>query len=371
MTRVLITGGAGFIGSHTADMLIENGYKVTILDSLVESVHRGKKPDYLNKKARFMLGDVSKKKPWEKCLKDTDIVMHLASLTGISQSMYTPDKYCTANINGTAMLYETLLMNKKAKSRIKKIIIASSKTIYGEGAYRCTSHGIKFPELRGLNQLKKKDWEFHCPECEKAMECAPIPESKPANLLSMYAMTKYSAERMAIMYEPALQIPTVAFRYFSVFGERQSLSNPYTGVCSIFLSRILNGNQPVIFEDGQQVRDFIHVQDVARANLLAVKKEEFSGVYNIGSGKGQSIKNVALMISKILGKKTEPKITEGFRYGDTRNDLSDNSKIEKCLGFKTKISFENGISRLIEWSSRTEAKDLFDRAEKERLRILG
>jgi len=369
--KVLVTGGAGFIGSHTVDLLVNEGYKVRIVDSLIEQVHKGKKPSYLNKDAEFILGDVSNGNNWKRWLDGVEIVIHLASMTGLGQSMYKPSDYCISNIDGTARLFESLIKNTKIRKNIKKIIVASSKTIYGEGAYKCSEHGMIFPPLRTIEQLNKKDFELHCPHCSKVMQTMPIPEEKPPNCLSAYAITKYATENLAMIYGPTLNISTVAFRYFSVFGPRQSLSNPYTGVCSIFLSRIINSRQPVIFEDGSQIRDFVYVEDVARANLMALKKENFQGVYNLGTGIPQSIKQVAAAIGEVLGKKVAPKITHDFRYGDTRNDLSDNSKIEKALGFKPKISFKEGIENLVEWGKNTRALDSYDKAEKERLELLG
>src|SRR3989338_2226092 len=231
--KVLVTGGAGFIGSHTVDLLVNEGYKVRIVDSLIEQVHKGKKPSYLNKDAEFILGDVSNGNNWKRWLDGVEIVIHLASMTGLGQSMYKPSDYCISNIDGTARLFESLIKNTKIRKNIKKIIVASSKTIYGEGAYKCSEHGMIFPPLRTIEQLNKKDFELHCPHCSKVMQTMPIPEEKPPNCLSAYAITKYATENLAMIYGQTLNIPTVAFRYFSVFGPRQSLRNPYTGVCSI------------------------------------------------------------------------------------------------------------------------------------------
>ena len=369
--RILVTGGAGFIGSHTVDLLIENGYEVRIVDNLLQQVHQGKKPAYLNRKAEFVKGDVADPAGWKKWLKDTDVIIHLASMAGLAQSMYEPAAYCNANIQGTANLYETLIKNPELSKKIKTIIVASSKTIYGEGAYKCKQHGLQFPELRPLEQLQRHDWELHCSKCNKTMETAAIPENKPAQNLSVYALTKYTTEKLALLYGTPLNIPTIAFRYFSVFGPRQSLSNPYTGVCSIFLSRIKNKQQPVIFEDGNQVRDFIFVADVARVNLLAVQKADATAVYNVGSGIGTSIYQVAATVSKVLGAKVQAQVTNDFRYGDTRNDLSDNGKVERELKFKPRYSFTDGIKELIKWGETEKAVDSFEKAELERKKLLG
>ena len=219
--KALVTGGAGFIGSHTVDLLVENGYDVRIVDNLLEQVHNSKKPDYLNKKAKFIKGDVSELKSWKKWLDNVDIVIHLASMAGLAQSMTEPEKYCSANIQGTANLYETLVKNLGIRKKIKKIIVASSKTLYGEGACKCREHGMQFPELRPLEQLKKKDWELHCPKCARVMQAVPIPEEKPPQCLSVYAMTKYATEKLAMMYSSTLGINTVASGIF-LFSARGS-----------------------------------------------------------------------------------------------------------------------------------------------------
>src|SRR3989338_5929054 len=298
--KILVTGGAGFIGSHTVDFLIEKGYDVRIVDNLIDQVHHGKKPSYLNPKAEFIKGDVSNLVSRKKWLQDVEVVIHLASMAGIGQSMYEPSIYCNANIQGTANLYDTLIKKPDVRKKIKKIIVASSKTIFGEGAYKCKEDGVIYPELRPLAQLKKKDWELHCPKCGNVMQTIPIPEEKPHQCLSVYALTKYATEKLSLMYGYTLNIPTIAFRYFSVFGARQSLSNPYTGVCSIFLSRIKNNQKPIIFEDGNQTRDFTYVEDIARVNLLALEKAKDTAVYNVGSGKGVSIKHAASTIGEAL-----------------------------------------------------------------------
>ncbi|MEM5814510.1 MAG: NAD-dependent epimerase/dehydratase family protein, partial [Candidatus Aenigmatarchaeota archaeon] len=263
--KILITGGAGFIGSHTADLLIENGYKVRIMDMFDRQIHQSKIPEYLNEKCEVVEGDVRNAGAWRKNLAGIDVVIHLAARTGIGQSMYEPASYSNHNINGTAMLYDVLLKNTELRNNIKKIVVASSKTVYGEGAYRCKSHGTVYPKTRSIEQLKKGDWEVRCPQCCEPMEPIGIKEEKPPQAPSVYGMTKFATERLAIMFGEALSIPTIAFRWFSAYGPRQSLNNPYTGVCSIFLSRLKNGNQPVIFEDGRQLRDYVFIKDVAKS----------------------------------------------------------------------------------------------------------
>lgn len=369
--KVLVTGGAGFIGSHVTDLLIEKGHDVRILDNLETQIHGGKKPDYVNTKAEFIKGDISSMDVWKKSLENVDAVIHLAASTGIGQSMYQPLKYLSSNIIGTTILYELLLNNPDIKKSIKKIIVASSKTIYGEGSYKCKTHGVIYPEQRTIEQLKKKEWELHCPYCNEEMEPVGIKEDKPPQNLSIYALSKYSTERIAMMFGNAFQIPTTAFRGFSCFGPRQSLNNPYTGVCSIFISRIKNNNQPVIYEDGKQLRDYVYVEDFATAILLALEKGNKTDSYNVGTGVPVNLMDVTKTIAGVLGSDIEPKITGEFRVGDNRHDFADVSKIKKDLGFKPKFTFRKGIEELIKWSQDIETTDKFGQAEMERKKYFG
>jgi len=369
--KILITGGAGFIGSHTADLLIENGHQVRVMDIFDRQIHQGKRPEYLNKKCEVVEGDVRNADAWKKNLAGIDVIIHLAARTGIGQSMYEPASYSDHNINGTAMLYDVLLKNPDLKKGIKKIVVASSKTVYGEGAYRCKSHGTVYPETRSIEQLKKGDWEAHCPQCGEPMEPIGIKEEKPPQTPSVYGMTKFATERLAVMFGEALSIPTIAFRWFSAYGPRQSLSNPYTGVCSIFLSRLKNRNQPVIFEDGKQLRDYVFIKDVAKSNLLAVKHLERSGVYNIGSGKPADLVEVSDTLAELLGSDIRPKFNGEFRAGDTRHDYADISKAKRDLGFKPDWSLKDGLRQLIDWGETQKAEDRFLEAERERKEKLG
>jgi dTDP-L-rhamnose 4-epimerase len=369
--KVLITGGAGFIGSHTSDLLLKEGFKVRVFDNLEPQVHGGKKPEYLNPKVEFFYGDIKNKDQWKKILEGVDAVIHLAGMVGIGQSMYQPVRYLHANTIGTAFMYEAILENENLKKSIKKIIVASSKSIYGEGAYKCKKHGIVHPQPRLSNQLEKHDWEVHCPLCNDYVVPIGITEEKPVQNLSVYALSKYDTERLAIDFGNALNITSVAFRYFNVYGPRQSLNNPYTGVAAIFLSRVKNNNPPIIFEDGKQTRDFIFVEDIARANLLALEKAEKTDVYNVGTGVPITIGGVADIITDLVGSKVEPEITEKFRAGDNRHDFADITKISKEMGFKPKWSLKQGFSELIKWSETQRSVDKFDQAEKERLKYFG
>jgi len=364
--KILVTGGAGFIGSHTVDLLVENGFDVRILDNLENQAHRGKKPEYLNSKAEFIAGDITNLSVWKKSLEEVDAVIHLAAMTGIGQSMYQPSRYLATNILGTAKMYDALIGNPKIKRNIQKIVVASSKTIYGEGSYECKTHGEVYPELRPEEQLRKRDWEVHCPICNTYVKPIKIKEEKPAQNLSVYALSKFATETLSLMYSNILRIPTIAFRYFSCYGPRQSLANPYTGVCSIFLCRLKNDKSPIIYEDGKQVRDFVFVKDIAAANLLALKKTEKTGVYNIGSSVPTSIINIANIIRNILDVDIEPTITQEYRIGDTRHDFTDISKAERELGFKPNWKVKEGLMELVKWSETEEAIDMFEQADEER-----
>lgn len=367
--RVLVTGGVGFIGSHTVDLLVEKGYGVRVLDNFEPQVHGSNKPEYLNPKAEYLFGDVTRKEDWLKALDGVEAVIHLAAIVSVSQSMYQPVRYLTVNSLGTANMYEVLLEKMEIRKRIKKIIVASSKSIYGEGAYLCRTHGTVYPGLRSREQLMKKDWEVHCPFCGEYVTPTAIAEEKPIQNLSTYALSKYDTERIAVNFGFALKIPTIAFRYFNVYGPRQSLNNPYTGVIAIFSSRIKNNNQPIIFEDGKQIRDFIYVEDVARANLLALESDK-EGVYNVGTGKPSSVLEVAKTLIKLFNSNIEPKITEEFRIGDNRHDFADISKIRRELGFEPRYDLKRGLEKFVKWGEDQEAIDMFEEAERERRKYL-
>jgi dTDP-L-rhamnose 4-epimerase len=367
LTKVLITGGLGFIGSYTADALRKQGYKIKILDSLEQQAHNGKKPAWANNKDETIIGDISEIGTWEKALADVDYIVHLAGVVGISQSMYQPARYIYVNSVGTTNMYEVLLKDKNIRKRIKKIVAASSKTIYGEGSYLCKTHKVVFPGMRSQEQLEKKQWEVKCPHCGVETKPVGITEDKPPQNLSVYALSKYGVERLAEMYADTLGVPTITFRYFSAYGPRQSLSNPYSGVCAIFISRVKNGNGPTVFEDGQQIRDFVYVEDIAGANVLAIKKEKVErGIFNIASGVGTSILDVGQTITRIMDPKIKTKVTEKFRVGDTRSDFADISKAREELGFQPRWTLKKGLEELVRWSEKQKAEDRFSESEAER-----
>jgi dTDP-L-rhamnose 4-epimerase len=301
--KVLVTGGAGFIGSYLVDALVERGYAVRIFDNLSEQVHGPgqKKPGYLNKDAEFVLGDVRDYDALKKALRDVHIVFHEAAAVGIGQSMYQIREYVETNAMGAANILHFIA---NEKHRMRKLLVASSMSVYGEGAYTCERCGIVFPKLRPIDQLKKKDWEMRCEHCGKAVKAVATDEHKPLYPTSIYAITKRDHEEMFISTGFAYQVPTIALRYFNVYGARQALSNPYTGVAAMFSARLLNNNAPIIFEDGLQSRDFTHVSDIVQANMLALDagNDADYAVFNVGTGVSTSVLNMAGHLRSCLGK---------------------------------------------------------------------
>lgn len=365
MEKVLVTGGAGFIGSHLTDALLKEGYKVVVFDSLETQVHGEKQhvPEYLSSEVELIKGDMRSREDLEKAMKGVDVLFHLAAAVGVGQSMYQIQKYVEVNALGTAILLD-ILANKNHS--ISKLLVASSMSIYGEGKYKCKECGIVFPKLRDEQQLKKGKWEILCPNCLEEAVPLPTDEDKPLFPTSVYAVSKRDQEEACLCVGKAYKIPTVALRYFNVYGPRQALSNPYTGVAAIFSSRILNNKPPSIFEDGLQSRDFIHVSDIVEATILAMKSDKANyQVFNVGTGRRLTVFDIADFLIDKLGSELEPGIVSKFREGDIRHCFADISKIQERLGFKPKVSFENGIVDLVEWASEQKPADLFERSSRE------
>ncbi len=361
--NILVTGGAGFIGSHIVDKLVYSGYKVTILDNLTPQVHENKKPNYLNSKAKFIKGDVTNEQDLKKALGNIDVIYHQAAVVGVGQSMYEIEKYIRSNILGTAKLLDYLANNKHT---VKRILVASSMSAYGEGLYRCNKCGKIRPPLRSDGQMTKRNWELICPNCESVLVPIGIPESEAFFCNSVYAVTKQSQEDMVMIFGKSYGIPTTALRYFNVYGPRQSLSNPYTGVAAIFLSRLKNNHPPVVYEDGLQTRDLISVYDIAEANVICLENEKaYYKVFNLGTSVPISIRSIAKILAALLNIKVNPEITEKFRSGDVRHCSADISLIKQTLGWSPKWDFEKGMKDLIAWGEKQEAKDLFDQASRE------
>lgn len=361
--KVLVIGGCGFIGSHLVDRLIEKGHKVRVYDLLEEQVHQGRKPDYLNKEAEYIFADVRDKDKLKKSLKNIEIVFHQASQVGVGQSMYEIEKYVSHNCLGTAVLLDLLI---NINHKVQKLILASSMSIYGEGAYNCKKCGKIYPDLRKDIQLKKRKWEMYCAKCGSEVTPIPTSEDKPLSPTSVYATTKRTQEEMCLQIARAYNIPMVALRYFNVYGPRQSLNNPYTGVIAIFLARVKNNRPPLIFEDGLQSRDFIYVSDIVKANILAMENKNADyDFFNVGTAQSKTIFEVANTIINLGNKKISPKIVNKFRHGDIRHCYADITKIKKKLRFLPEVSFEEGIKRLLKWSKEKDAKDLTYKAQRE------
>lgn len=353
--HILVTGGAGFIGSHLVDALVERGHRVRVLDALVSQVHEAGRPQHLHKEAEFIHGDVCDAEMVESALEDIDAVYHEAAEVGVGQSMYEIQRYVRANDLGTAVLLEALA---ERRTRIRKLVVASSMSIYGEGAYTCSTCGLVYPQLRPSTQLLARRWEVECPTCNAVLKPAPTREDKPLFPTSVYAITKQDQEQYCLVVGRAYNIPTVALRYFNVYGTRQALSNPYTGVCAIFSSRLLNDQRPVIFEDGEQTRDFVHVSDIVQANLLAL---ETSGAdyqaLNIGTGVPTSIREVTGLLAEGLGKDLEPDIVGKYREGDIRHCVADISRARDLLGYEPRVTLKQGIPELLGWVREQKATD--------------
>jgi dTDP-L-rhamnose 4-epimerase len=354
--NVLVTGGAGFIGSHLVDALINEGHRVRILDSLAQEVHAGVVPPHLNPEAEFIHGDVCDPAQVHAALENIDAVFHLAAELGLGRSMYQVRRFVTGNDLGTAVLLEELI---KRREQIKKLIVASSMSLYGEGPYKCESCGETFyPQLRAEAELAEKRWEFSCGKCGSTLTALPTPEEKPLNPTSVYAVGKQVQEQYSLIIGRAYKIPTVAFRYFNVYGPRQALSNPYTGACAIFSSRLLNNQRPLVYEDGNQTRDFVSVHDIVRANVLALTSAGADyQVLNVGTGQATTIRYIAEVIADGLGKKIDPEVTGQFREGDIRHCIADISKAQKLLGYQPSVELKDGLVDLLDWVGRQQADD--------------
>ena len=358
--KILVTGGAGFIGSHLVDALVEK-HEVTIYDNFEPQVHTSE-PNYLNKDAKLIRADVRDRDNLKNAIFDADIIYHLAAMVGVGQSMYQIERYVDSNTFATAKLLD-ILANEE--HNVKKLIVASSMSIYGEGAYICPDCGEVYPMLRSIDQLKNKQWEMICPNCGNNTKPIPTKENKTLQPTSIYAISKKDQEEMSLAVGRSYGIPTVALRYFNTYGPRQALSNPYTGVCAIFSSTIKNNNSPIIFEDGLQTRDFTSVHDIVKANLLVMEKSKANyEVFNVGTGNPTSILDIATNLTDLYGKNLAPNIVNKYRSGDIRHCYADITKIRQ-LGFKPSVSFKDGLQELVEWGETQNAEDGSDGAYEE------
>jgi dTDP-L-rhamnose 4-epimerase len=362
LKTVLITGGAGFVGSHLADELLEKGYRVRALDNLSEQVHGDgiSRPDYLNDEVELVRGDVRDPAAVRRALSGVDAVFHFAAAVGVGQSMYEIEHYTDVNNRGTAVLLEAL-----AASPVQRLVVASSMSIYGEGLYRDGAGQVVSPPERQLAQLARGEWELH--DARGVLTPVATPESKIASPSSVYALSKLDQERLCLIVGQAYGIPTTALRFFNIYGTRQALSNPYTGVLAIFASRYLNRRPPLIFEDGHQRRDFVSVRDVARACRLALETPEADGqVLNIGSGRSLSVLEVAERMAHALGVDDLPaEVTGKYRTGDIRHCFADIDRAAEVIGYRPQVELDAGLEELVDWMVGQNAFDRVDAAAQE------
>ena len=361
--HILVTGGAGFIGSHLVDGLIAKGYSVRVMDNLYRQIHpSGKLPEYFNKRAEFVKGDVTRRRDWLRALDGVDAVFHFASAVGVGQSMYEVEHYVKVNSYGTAVFLDILANTKHS---VKKIIVAASMSSYGEGTYQCASCGLVRPPLRDEKKLLQHDFAVYCPGCGREVQPVPTSEDAKQNPNSIYAIGKKEQEEMVLTFGKSYGIPSVALRFFNVYGPRQSLSNPYNGVAAIFMSRIKNDKPPLLNEDGQQTRDFIHVRDVVAANIIVLGHPGADyQVFNVGSGKPIPIKTVAEIVTRLYHSTVLPEITSKVRKLDVRHCFADTAKLQ-LLGWKPLVDFKEGLKEVIEWSRNEEAVDNVEYAMKQ------
>jgi len=353
MKSILITGGAGFIGSNLAIKLVAKGYNVTVLDNLSPQIHgdnpKKTSPLYnsIMGKVAFIEGTVTSRKDWEKCLVGQDIVVHLAAETGTGQSMYEIEKYTNINIGGTALLLDVLT---NTKHKIEKVIIASSRAIYGEGKYCCSEHGIVYPSAREDIDMSKKDFECKCPECKSNVSMCPTSECSRIHPTSIYGITKQNQEQMVMMICPMLGIPSLAFRYQNVYGPGQSLQNPYTGILSIFSTCLIN-NKPInIFEDGMESRDFIYIDDVVNATIAGIESDSTESLsINVGTGISTTVLTVANMLKNLYDSDSEIKISGNYRLGDIRHNNADIALLKEVLHYNPIVNFDDGIFQFADW----------------------
>ena len=358
MKNILITGGAGFIGSNIAHKLIKKGFNVTVLDNLSPQIH-GDNPQETSPlyksiigKVKFINGTVTSKEDWFKAINEQDAIIHLAAETGTGQSMYEIQKYIDVNIGGTAIMLDILANNNH---QIKKVVVAASRAIYGEGKYNCTEHGVVYPTERLDKDMAKGDFQCKCPICNKNVEILPTSEESKIHPTSVYGITKQNQEQLVLTVCKSLGIAAVGYRYQNVYGPGQSLSNPYTGILSIFSTRIKNGNSINIFEDGKETRDFVFIDDVADATILGLEKDEANDqVYNVGTGVATDVITVANTLSKFYARETPIQISGNYRLGDIRHNFADISKIKAELGFEPQWDFDKGIEVFTNWVNQQE-----------------
>ena len=361
MSITLVTGGAGFIGSHLVDALVERGQRVRVLDNLDPLAHpSGQPPHHLSAEAEVLLGDVRDGAQLERALDGVDAVFHLGGVVGNGESMVNVRRAVEVNSGGTAALLEAVLGHR---DRVRRLVVASSMVVYGEGAYRCPDHGDAAPPVRPLEQLRRRDWEPRCPHCGRSLEPVATREERPLRPASVYAITKRDQEELALVLGGAYGLETVALRYLNVYGPRQALGNPYTGVAAIFAARVLSGRRPRVFEDGGQIRDLVHVGDAVAATLAAMDAKTAPGhAINVATGRRVRIVDLATHVAAALGSALEPQVTGEFRAGDVRHCFADTTRARDLLAFEASRTLEDGLLELAEWVARQTVDERGDEA---------
>lgn len=352
MMKVLISGGAGFIGSNLALKLMDRGYEVVLLDNLSQQIH-GENPEesytynLVRDKCELIVGDVTKFADWRRALKGVDIVIHLAAETGTGQSMYEINKYIDVNIGGTAKLMEVIT---NERNQVKKVVVAASRAVYGEGKFQCEEHGIVYPESRKDEDMSQGDFEVKCPICNQNVEMLPTDEESKLHPTSVYGHTKQSQEELCMIIGKSINLPVVAFRFQNVYGPGQSLKNPYTGILSIFSTRIKNGNDLNIFEDGLETRDFVYIEDITDSIILGIEHDNANfQSFNVGSGEKIDVLTVAKTLKEKYGSNVNINVSGNYRLGDIRHNIGDLTKIRSLLGYEPKVKFTEGISNFVDW----------------------
>jgi dTDP-L-rhamnose 4-epimerase len=355
--RVLITGGAGFVGSHLADALAEAGHDVVLFDNLEPQVHGdpAQRPEYLDPRHRLERGDIRDPDAITRLVRDVDVIVHLAAMVGVGQSMYQVRRYTDVNVMGMATLLEAIA-SQRGVLPLRKLVVASSMSIYGEGAYTCNACGRVAPRLRPREQLATGLWEVRCPTCGAELRPIPTDEDKPLYPTSIYAINKRDHEEMALAFGHAYSLPAVALRFFNIYGSRQALSNPYTGVAAIFSGRMLAGAAPLVYEDGHQLRDFVHVSDIVQACCLSIASRAADyQVLNVGTGRPISVLQVGEALARELGWSGGFDIAGKFRAGDIRHCFADINRIQGLLGYEPRVTFEDGVRELVAWVAQQQA----------------
>jgi dTDP-L-rhamnose 4-epimerase len=365
---VLVTGGAGFIGSHLIDALLEGGERVRVLDNLDPLAHSDGRPGHLSAEAELVVGDLRDKATVERALVGVERVFHLGGVVGNGESMMNVRRAVDHNAGGTATLLEAVI---ERRDNIRRLVAASSMVVYGEGSYRCREHGLVHPPLRPLERLRRGDWEPPCPHCGEATRPAPTSEDAPLRPTSVYGITKRDQEELVLVLGRAHGLQTVVLRYLNVYGPRQALANPYTGVAAIFAARVLNGRPPLVFEDGGQIRDLVHVSDVVRATRAAMDARSATGhAVNVATGRRVRVLELAQLVAAALGSDLRPNVTGEFRAGDIRHCFADVTQARELLGFEASVSLDRGLPELAAWVAKQRVVERGDEAVAE-LRARG